>query len=110
MLINCDYINNEISKYPNINVLTQFVVQDLNYKEMIDYTNLILTRYPNFYYVEFQLVIDWGTWSEDIYNQRTIWKTEHPEYTAFKEVLTNPVFNNPKVRLGNVANVPALET
>jgi MoaA/NifB/PqqE/SkfB family radical SAM enzyme len=110
LLTNCDYINSEILKNPNVYVLTQFVVQDLNYKEMKDYANLILSRYPNFYYVEFQLVIDWGTWSKDIYNQRTIWKIEHPEYTEFKKILKDPVFSNPKVRLGNVANVLIQET
>jgi MoaA/NifB/PqqE/SkfB family radical SAM enzyme len=109
LLENCDYINSEIANNPNIYVLTQFVVQDLNYKEMINYANLILTRYPNFYYIEFQLVIDWGTWSKETYSKRTIWKTEHPEYTAFREVLKDPVFTNPKVRLGNVANVLAQE-
>ena len=105
LLSNCDYINSEIERNPNIYVLTQFVVQDLNYKEMVDYANLILNRYPNFYYVEFQLVIDWGTWSKEVYGQRTIWKSTHPEYTEFREVLNNPVFSNPKIRLGNVANV-----
>ncbi len=109
LLENCDYINREVSRNPNIHVLTQFVVQNLNYKEMVDYSNLVLTRYPNFCYIEFQLVIDWGTWSNDVYNQRTIWKPEHPEYTAFREVLKDPIFTNPKVRLGNVSNVLAQE-
>jgi MoaA/NifB/PqqE/SkfB family radical SAM enzyme len=110
LLKNCDYINSEIANNPNVRVLTQFVVQDLNYREMTDYANLILTRYSNFCYVEFQLVIDWGNWSLDIYDQRTIWKTKHPEYTTFREVLKDPVFSNPKVRLGNVANVLTRET
>lgn len=105
LLNNCDYINSEIINYPNIYVLTQFVVQDLNYKEMIDYANLIVTRYPNFYYTEFQLVFDWHTWDKDTYNKRTIWKTTHPEYAAFRELLNDSVFSNPKIRLGNVANV-----
>ena len=109
LLANCDYLNKEIEHNPNVFVLTQFVVQDLNYKEMVDYANLILKRYPNFYYVEFQLVIDWGTWDKDTYNKRTIWNPEHPEYTTFQEVLKDPVFTNPKVRLGNVANVLAQE-
>jgi len=105
LLANCDYINRVIDDYPYIYILTQFVVQDLNYREMIDYANLILTRYPNFYYTEFQLVFDWKTWDNNTYNQRTIWKTEHPEYTSFREILNDPIFSNPKIRLGNVANV-----
>jgi len=109
LLENCDYINNEIANNPNIFVLTQFVVQDLNYKEMIDYAKLILERYPNFYYVEFQLVIDWGTWDQQTYKQRTIWKKTHPEYLKFQQVLSDPIFKHPKIRLGTVANVLAQE-
>jgi hypothetical protein len=110
LLMNCDYINSEIASNPNIYVLTQFVVQDLNYKEMVDYANLILTRYPNFYYVEFQLVIDWNTWDNATYEQRTIWKQTHPEYAEFQKVLGDPIFKHPKIRLGTVANVLARET
>ena len=105
LLNNCDYINQEIEKNLNIHVLTQFVVQDLNYKEMKDYALLVLQRFPNFCYVEFQLVIDWGTWDIDTYNKRTIWKKDHSEHKQFLEVLADPIFKHPKVRLGTVANV-----
>jgi MoaA/NifB/PqqE/SkfB family radical SAM enzyme len=105
LLANCDYINSEIASNPNIFVLTQFVVQDLNYKEMKDYAQLVLDRFPNFYNIDFQLVIDWNTWDKTTYEQRTIWKQTHPEYTEFQKVLADPIFKNPKIRLGNVANV-----
>ena len=110
LLANCDYINNEIANNPNIYVLTQYVVQDLNYKEMKAYAQLVLDRFPNFYYVEFQLVIDWNTWDKATYEQRTIWKQTHPEYVKFQKVLADPIFKNPKIRLGTVANVLAQET
>ena len=110
LLANCDFINEEKIKNPNINVITKFVVQDLNYKEMVNYAELILSRYPNFCNIEFQLVFDWNTWDKDTYNQRRIWKSEHPEYAAFKEVLKHPIFKNPKIKLGNVANVLVQET
>lgn len=109
LLKNCDYINNELNHNPNIFVLTQFVVQDLNYKEMKDYVQLVLDRFPNFYYIEFQLVIDWGTWNTETYNKRAIWMKDHPEHKQFLEVLSDPIFKNPKVRLGNVANILAFE-
>jgi MoaA/NifB/PqqE/SkfB family radical SAM enzyme len=109
LLDNCDYINNEISNNPNIYVLTQYVVQDLNYKEMKDYAQLVLDRFPNFYSVDFQLVIDWNTWDKTTYEQRTIWKTTHPEYAEFQKMLADPIFKNPKIRLGTVANVLAQE-
>lgn len=107
LLANCDYINKEIESNPNIYVLTQFVVQDLNYKEMKEYAQLILDKFPNFYYVEFQLVIDWGTWDKETYGKRTIWRQEHPEHQQFLEVLADPIFKHPKVRLGTVSNVLA---
>lgn len=105
LLNNCDYINKQISSNPNIYVLTQFVVQDLNYKEMKQYAEMVLERFPNFYYIDFQLVIDWGTWDQPTYNQRTIWKQTHPEYAEFQKVLADPIFKHPKIRLGTVSNV-----
>jgi MoaA/NifB/PqqE/SkfB family radical SAM enzyme len=110
LLDNCDYINNEVIKNPNINVLTQYVVQDLNYKEMKDYAQLVLDRFTNFYCIEFQLVIDWNTWNKDTYNKRRIWHKDHPEYVEFQKVLDDPIFKHPKIRLGTVANVLAQGT
>ena len=66
---------------------------------------MILEEFPNFHSVDFQLVINWGTWSESDYRQKAIWKSDHPLYREFLEVLKDPIFNNPKVRLGNVAGV-----
>jgi hypothetical protein len=110
LLDNCDYINHQLENFPNIYVMTQFVVQDLNYKEMVDYANLILHRYPRFYSIGFQLAIDWNTWDAETYRQRTVWNSAHPEFKNFQEVLKDPIFKHKKVRLNNLASVIVQET
>lgn len=105
LIKNCYHLNEQIKNYPNIYVLTQFVVQDLNYKEMIPYAKLILEEFPNFYSVGFQLVIDWGTWDVETYNKRAVWKPDHPDYQEFLNVLKDPIFKNSKVSMMNVRNV-----
>jgi radical SAM protein with 4Fe4S-binding SPASM domain len=104
---NCQHLNDQIKDYPNIYVLTQYVVQDLNYKEMVPYAEMILEKFPNFYSVEFQLVINWSTWDEETYKQRAIWKKEHPEHTEFLKVLENPIFKHKKISMTNVRNMYA---
>lgn len=104
LLNNCRFLNNEINFRPNIHVLTQFVVQDSNYKEMIDYANLILNNFPNFRSIEFQLVINWGTWTIEDYNQKAVWKNDHPDHNEFLEILKNPIFKHDKINLKNVSS------
>ena len=105
LLDNCQHLNEQIKKYPNIYVLTQYVVQDLNYKEMILYAKMILEKFPNFYSVGFQLVFDWGTWNSETYQQRAIWKDHHPEHKNFKEILKDPIFSHPKISMMSMRNV-----
>jgi hypothetical protein len=85
-------------------------VQDINYKEMPNYVKLILERYPNFYSIGFQLAIDWNTWDEQTYKQRTVWSNVHPEFEEFQTILKDPIFKNNKIRLNNLASVIVQET
>ncbi len=107
LLKNCQHLNDQIKDHPNIYVLTQYVVQDLNYKEMIPYAEMILEKFPNFYSVGFQLVINWKTWDEETYSQRAIWKKEHPEHEEFLKVLEHPIFKHDKISMMNVRNMYA---
>ena len=107
LLDNCEFLNNQLNDHPNIYVMTQFVVQDLNFLEMKDYAELILNKYPNFYSIGFQLVFDWNTWDFETYQQRTIWKPNHPQHAEFQQLLKDPIFQHPKINLGNLANVRA---
>ena len=51
------------------------------------------------------MVSDWGTWSPEVYNQKCIWKEDHPEHEQFLELLRDPIFDDPKVVLGNLTSM-----
>ena len=74
---------------PNLKFIrTSFVCQDLNYKEMSGFVELI----DDLSYgsdaiveVEFGQFTDWGVSSKEIVEQRQIFKRTHPNYNLFLE-------------------------
>ena len=103
LLKNCDFLNTKQDYFPQFKIAYHFVVQASNYKEMITFSNMVLDRFSNAQGINFKLVADWGTWSKQDYEQQAIWKTTHPEYEQFLEVLRDPIFDHPKMLLGNVS-------
>ena len=77
-----------------------FVVQQLNYKEMPEFINIAKSIKADGAY--FSLISDWGTFSKEEYNHHCVWKKDHPEFQDFIDVLKDPVFDDPIVDLGNV--------
>lgn len=77
-----------------------FVVQQLNYKEMPEFINIAKSIGADGAY--FSLISDWGTFSKEEYNHHCVWKKDHPEFQDFIDVLKDPVFDDPIVDLGNV--------
>lgn len=105
LINNCQHLNQFIVDHPNIYVLTQYVIQDLNYKEIVPYAELILDKFPNFHSVEFQLVVNWNTWDDNTYERRAIWKKDHPEHNQFLEILKHPTLTHKKISMKNVRNL-----
>lgn len=105
LLENCDFLDNKQKYFPNFEIEYDFVVQADNYKEMKTFATLILERYPNAKHINFTLVSDWGTWNEETYEKKCIWKQSHPEYTQFLEILKDPIFTNPKINLNNLRDL-----
>ena len=74
---------------PNLKFIrTSFVCQDLNYKEMSGFVELIddLSYGSNAVVeVEFGQFTDWGVSSKEIVEQRQIFKRTHPDYNLFLE-------------------------
>ena len=33
------------------------------------------------------MVTNWGTWSDEIFDQRAIWRRDHPEFASFMQIL-----------------------
>lgn len=101
LLKNCDFLNDKCAEYSNLNIVTDFVIQKDNFNEIPEYVNLVTTRYPNFNEIAFSLVTDWGTWDKDIYNDKCIWKTNHPQFNDFLDVMGHPNLTNRKIMFGN---------
>jgi MoaA/NifB/PqqE/SkfB family radical SAM enzyme len=76
------------------------VVQRKNYKELDKLIKIGLDLKVD--KVFFSLLVDWGTWPVNVYEQNCIWKDTHPEFKEFIEILQNPIFDNPIVDLGNL--------
>jgi MoaA/NifB/PqqE/SkfB family radical SAM enzyme len=66
-----------------------FVVQDINYKEMLTFYNLIFELKKNNYpaKVYFNKILNWGTYTDDEYFQKQIWNEEHPYFNDYLEEL-----------------------
>lgn len=100
LMLNCEFLNDQM-EYNDFFGIADFVVQDHNFKEMPAFAELFLNKFPNFRYICFYVVNNWGTWSNDEYEKRAIWKDSHPQYQELLEVLKHPVFKNKKVILGS---------
>lgn len=77
-----------------------FVVQQANYREMPAFVELAKELGAD--RVGFSLLMDWGTWAPAEFRVRCVWRTDHPEFEAFLEVLRDPGLADPMVDLGNV--------
>ena len=102
LLTNCDFLNSITNNYKNFEIAYSFVAQVENYKEMPVFAKLFLDRYDNADQLFFKKVNDWDTWNEEEFEQRAIWKTTHPDHEQFLDVLKDPIFDNPKIFLGNL--------
>lgn len=77
-----------ISTIPTLKrVKTSFVVQQMNYKEMKDFYNLMYSIFGSKLIVYYGKILMWDTYSETEFSEHTVWKSLHPEYEDFiKEV------------------------
>ena len=105
LLSNSDFLDKKNDEFPLFKIIYDFVVQYDNYKEMKTYIELIKSRFPNHGQICFSLVSDWGTWAPGVYNEKCIWKDDHPEHQEFLNCLKDPVFDSNKVELGNLTSM-----
>ena len=79
-----------------------FVVQNVNFKEMPDFVEL--GKQLGVDQVYFSLVIDWGTWPKEEYEKQCVWKKSHHNFEDFLNMLKRPEFDDwPYVDLGNLS-------
>ena len=78
---------------------SDFVVQQINYKEIPKYIrlaeNLGVDR------INLQKITDWGTWgTKEKFDDVAVWKETHNEYPAYSEIIKN--IRNERVQKGNL--------
>lgn len=83
-----------------------FVVQQANYQEMEQFIQIGKSVKAD--KVAFSMVLDWGTWSREEYQEKCIWKQGHPQFDDFIKVLQSPIFDDQIVSLGNLTEYRAL--
>lgn len=81
-------------------LMLAFVVQQKNYKEMVE--AIKIGQQFNVDLFIFNLLNNWWSWPLEEFEQNAIWKVYHPEYPDFIEVLTDPIFDEPLIDLGNM--------
>lgn len=68
-----------------------FTIQRKNYREMPDFIRLA-KQYPGVDGVSFGLLTDWKTGPEEEHTFNAVWKSDHPEFEQFLEILKDPIF------------------
>lgn len=84
-----------------------FVVQKDNYREMADFVRLARDIGPK--RVIFSMIVDWGTWSRETFEDKAVWRKDHPEFEDLLAVLRDPIFDDEEfVDMGNLTELRAL--
>lgn len=75
-------------------LMSDFVVQQDNYKEMKQYIEILLDY--EFDSIAFSRIEQWSM-PEDEFNRKAVWKPEHPEFNEYCAILEDEIFDHPKV-------------
>jgi organic radical activating enzyme len=68
-------------------VKTSFVVQNHNYKELNQFYELMLSIFDKKVNVFYGKINNWGTFTDEVYQEHKVWDITHPNYPDFiKEV------------------------
>jgi len=78
-----------------------YVVQDVNFREMEAFVELAKRFSPDVIY--FSRAAFWGTWTQAEFKEKCVWEPDHPEHGEFVDMISRPVFDDPVVTLGNLS-------
>ncbi len=105
LLENVRFLNEHARCEADFFLRLDYVVQFRNWREMPAFVRLGLELGVDS--ILFQKIVDWGSYSREEFQQHTICDEAHPEHSEFLRMLTDPVFDHPKVNLGNVSEFRA---
>lgn len=78
-------------------------VQTNNFREMPEFVEL--GRRNNCDRVSFHQILDWSTFSPEEFSARAVQFPDHPEHSAFLEMLRDPRLEDPLVNLSNLTEL-----
>jgi len=79
-----------ISTIPTLKrIKPSFVVQKGNYREMKVFYELMISIFGNKSSIFYGKVNNWGTFSEEEFNEIKVWDEKHPEYSNFLNEVNN---------------------
>ena len=78
-----------------------YVVQAANYREMPALIRL-LEQFPAVDWVNFSLISNWATFSDEEFRAHAIWRSDHPQFDDFLRVLRDPALSSQRIFWGNV--------
>jgi len=84
-------------------VKISMVVQENNFREMVDFVRL--GKQFQFDHVYFGQLVNWGTFSKAEFRKRAVHLPKHPLHKAFLDVLRNDIFSDPIADLGNLTQI-----
>lgn len=107
LIESCEYIIKWKQKnYSNMEIVANFVVQNLNYRDIHNYVKLTLDM--GFDEVSFQKVTDWGKWTVggvNYFTEHAVWMEDHPNHQELVSILSDNLLNNRKIQLTNLSHL-----
>ena len=83
-------------------VRLDYVVQAANFREMPEMVALGKEFAADC--VFFSKAVNWGAWTAAEYRNVSVWDADHPDHAEFQSIIAQPIFDEPKVFLGNMSH------
>lgn len=102
LMKNLEFIGSLLKKGEIEKFRMDFVVQDLNYREMPEFVDLGARFGAD--EVFFQKIVSWDTYTEEEMKQRMIYEPSHPDFDDFLRVVADPRLKEKIVNPGNLGS------
>jgi len=104
---NLDHLDQMIAdgNLPNMHTWTNnFIVQRDNFRELQQFIEWQLT-YKSLKLIWTNLIAQWNHLTDEEYRDMAIWQQDNPHRAELVDMLRDPVFDNPRIWLGNLSTL-----